>query len=207
MTLCLYLSVVSWQIQNHKYERRKNTSGKLLLAPLPPVYFSPPCSWQDVFTTQGSPRPDLTIRPLLRLFWVGFLLCTSLSSIEFQFMWGCNVSQNFVERLPKKELQELERKWPHSEALITQLDQRDADCDFTIRPTRHRLRLNQPLPCTIALHNAFQQPAPNPQSDTNETVAGWTEGPKTLFLEAQRPLWSPVEPWSPLHCGDHSGLL
>ena len=85
-----------------------------------------------------------------------------------------------------------------SEALITQLDRRDPDCDFTIEPTRHRLRLNQTLPCAIALHNAFQQPAPNPQSDTNETVAGWTEGPKTLFLEAQRPLWSPVEPWSPL---------
>ena len=91
-----------------------------------------------------------------------------------------------------------------SEALITQLDRRDADCDFTIRPTRHRLRLNQTLPCAIALHNAFQQPAPNPQSDTNETVAGWTEGPKTLFLEAQRPLWSPAL-WRPLSF-NHSNL-
>ena len=74
-----------------------------------------------------------------------------------------------------------------SEALITQLDRRDADCDFTIRPTRHRLRLNQTLPCAIALHNAFQQPAPNPQSDTNETVAGGQRGRKPYFWRRRDP--------------------
>ena len=40
-------------------------------------------------------------------------------------------------------------------------------------------------------------------------MAGWTEGPKTLFLEAQRPLWSPGAPYTvgtPLDSFKHSNL-
>ena len=144
---------------------------------------------------------------MLLIFYPSMTWCSINIIIGFHFMWGCNV---FTEPCWTKTCQENDetknsRSWKGSDlrkALITQLDQRDADCDFAIRPTRHRLRLNQSLPVAqLCWTNPFQQAAPNSQSDTNETVAGWTKGPKPLFMEAQRPLWSstlwgPVEPYT-----------
>ena len=71
-------------------------------------------------------------------------------------MWGCNISQNWIERPPKKKKKKNSNSWTGNDlrkaaALITQLDQRLWFRNWT--DTRHRLRLNQTLP----LHNCNTQ--------------------------------------------------
>ena len=84
------------------------------------------------------------------------------------------------------------------------------------------MRLNQTLPCTIALHNAFQQPAPNSQSDSGggdrgaeNTISGGAETPVEPYTLHCGAPWNLVEPYTvncgvlhcALDCGDPFELL